>query len=360
VAIPGGWADRTRLAIPAGGIAGGHGWYLASVVKQRDERGRQADSPASIPPPGWKDIVVRAKEEAKTDDVSLLGGGVAFFAMLALVPALVAVVSIYGVFANESTVVRQVGDVLGAAPREVQDLVTAQLRSIVMGSRAGLSIAAVAGILLALWSASAGMKHLIGAINVAYDENETRGFIKVRAISLALTVAAIVFLVVAFGIIAVLPAALAKTGLGDAGRIAVGVVRWVVLLVGMMVGVAVLYRYGPDREDPKWSWASPGAIFATVTWIAVSLLFSLYTANFGNYNKTYGTLAGIVVVMLWLYLTAVAIIVGAELNAEIERQTERDSTEGPEQPMGSRGAFAADTVGPTADELHGQRSSVPR
>jgi membrane protein len=334
------------------------------VGDQPNDRGRRAESPTGIPPRGWKDVVARLKKEAKQDDVSLLGGGVAFFAMLALVPALVAVVSIYGLFADESTVVRQVGDVLGAAPREVQDLVTAQLRSIVSSSRAGLSIAAIVAILLALWSASSGMKNLIGAINLAYDENETRGFIKVRAISLALTLGAIVFLVVAFGSIAVLPAALAKTGLGDAGRIAVGVLRWVVLLIGMIVGVAVLYRYGPDRNDPKWSWASPGAIFATVTWILASLLFSLYTANFGNYNKTYGTLAGIIVVMLWLYLTAVAVILGAELNAEMERQTERDTTEGPDQPMGSRGAFAADTLGPTAEEVRAQgarpRSRVPR
>jgi len=303
---------------------------------------------------------MRVKAEAKQDDVSLLGGGVAFFALLALVPALVAIVSVYGLFADENTVVRQVGDVLGAAPHEVRDLVTAQLRSIVTGSSTGAGFAAVIGIVVALWSASSGMKHLIGAINLAYDEDEGRGFVKVRAISLAMTLAAIVFLVVAFGAIAVLPAALSKTGLAAGARIAVGVVRWALLLVGMMVGLAVLYRYAPDRDQPKWSWASPGAVFATVAWIVVSLLFSLYTANFGKYNETYGTLGAIIVVMLWLYLTALVIILGAELNAEIERQTKRDTTHGPDQPLGQRDATAADTVGATAEELRAQRRGEGR
>jgi membrane protein len=321
------------------------------VAQQHDQRGRQAESPTRIPGRGWKDILMRVKAEAKQDDVSLLGGGVAFFAMLALVPALVAIVSIYCLFANESTVVRQTGDVLGAAPREVRDLVTAQLCSIVSGSATGASIAAIVGIVVALWSASSGMNHLVGAINLAYDEDENRGFVRVRAMSLAMTLGAIVFLVMSFGIIAVLPAALSNAGLATAGRIVVGVVRWVVLLFGMMIGLGLLYRYAPDRHEPKWSWASPGAVFATVAWIILSLLFSLYTANFGNYNETYGTLAGIIVVMLWLYLTAVVIILGAELNAEIERQTERDTTKGPDRPMGTWDTTTADTVGATADEV---------
>jgi membrane protein len=280
------------------------------------------ETPTEIPARGWKDIVLRVKDAAKEHNVSLLGGGVAFFAMLALVPALVAMVSIYGLFASESTVVRQVGDALGAAPKEVQDLVTAQLRSIVSGSGAGLRLAAIVSILVALWSASSGMKSLIGAINLAYEEDESRGFVKLRAISLALTLGAIVFLLLSFAVIAVLPAVLAKAGLGTAGRVAVGVVRWVVLLFGMMGGLAVLYRYAPSRGEPAWSWTSPGAIFATVSWILLSLLFSLYTANFGKYNETYGALAGIVVLMLWLYLTAVIVILGAELNHEVEREIE--------------------------------------
>jgi membrane protein len=278
------------------------------------------DELTDIPAHGWKQIALGVKRAAKEHNVSLLGGGVAFFALLALVPALVAMVSIYGLFASEDTVVRQVGDALGAAPKEVQDMVTSQLRSIVSGSGAGLGVAAIISILVALWSASSGMKSLIGAINLAYEEDEARGFVKLRAISLGLTLGAIVFLLLSFTVIAVLPAVLAKAGLGTAGRVAVGVVRWLVLLFGMMGGLAVLYRYAPSRDEPGWSWLSPGAIFATVTWIVLSLLFSLYTANFGKYNETYGALAGIVVLMLWLYLTAVVVILGAELNREAERE----------------------------------------
>jgi membrane protein len=308
------------------------------------ERGEWAAEPTDIPPRGWLDVARRVKNEAKADNSSLLAGGVAFFALLALVPALVALVSIYGLVASADTVTRQVENALGAAPADVRNLVEQQLQSIVRSSGGGASLAAIAGILIALWSASSGMKHLVGAINLAYDEHETRGFVKVRAISLGLTVGSIVFLVVAFGLIALVPSLLAKTGLGTAARVAVGVVRWVVLLVGMLIGLALLYRFAPDRAAPKWQWASPGAVFATVGFIITSLLFSLYTANFGRYNKTYGTLGAIVVVMLWLYLTALMIVLGAELNAELERQTRRDSTRGPDQPMGRRGAYAADTV----------------
>jgi len=316
------------------------------------DRGWEADTPVQIPVRGWLDVAKRVKQEATQDDASLLAGGVAFFALLALVPALVALVSCYGLIASESTVTDQVSRMLGAAPAEVRNLVEEQLRSIVRGSAGGASLAAVIGILIALWSASSGMNHLVGAINLAYDERESRGFVRLRAMSLGLTVGAVVFLVAAFGLIAVLPSALAKTGLGFAARVAVSLIRWLVLLLGMLVGLGVLYRYAPDLNSPKWSWTSPGAILATIGFIVTSLLFSLYTANFGRYNETYGTLGAIVVVMLWLYLTALMVILGAELNAELERQTRRDSTVGPPQPLGDRGAYAADTVAPDPENAN--------
>jgi len=314
------------------------------------DHGRDAERPTEIPARGWVDVARRVKDKARNDDASLLAGGVAFFSLLALVPALVALVSIYGLFASEATVTDQVGKVLGAAPAEVRNLVDEQLRAIVRGSAGGISLAAAIGIVVALWSASSGMSHLVGAINLAYDEHESRGFVKLRAMSLGLTLGAVVFLVLAFGLIALMPAALAKTGLAVGARVVVGVLRWVLLVVGMLAALSVLYRLAPDREDARWSWVSPGALFATVGFIVVSLLFSLYTANFGRYNETYGTLGAIVVVMLWLYLTALMVIVGAELNAELERQTRRDSTTGEPEPMGRRGAYAADTVGPGSDE----------
>jgi membrane protein len=246
-------------------------------------------------------------------------------------------------------------DSLAAAPQEVRELARTQLESIVGDSGGGTFFAAVIGIVVALWSASAGVGHLMDALNVAYDEKEERSFVRRRAVALAFTVGSIAFVIVAFGLIAVMPALLADTGLGVTGRILANILRWVVLLVGMVAGLAVLYRFGPDRDEPQWRWTSPGAIVAAMLWIIGSLLFSVYTANFAKYNETYGSLGAIIVVMLWLFLTAFVVIVGAELNAELERQTVRDTTAGPSRPIGERDAHAADTIGATADEVKASR-----
>jgi membrane protein len=268
-----------------------------------------------------------------------------------MVPALVALVSIYGLVADPSSVDRQVNDWLGAAPREVRELLKTQLQSITSNAGAAAGFAVVIGIVAALWSASSGMAHLIEATNIAYDEEETRGFVKRRGLALLLTIGAVVFMLFALGLISVLPAVLADTGLGTAGRVIAGVLRWVLLLVGMMAALSILYRYAPDRDDPRWSWTSPGAAVATVLWIVASALFALYTANFGKYNETYGSLGAVVVLMLWLFVTALCVIVGAELNAEIERQTRKDTTQGQPKPLGARDADVADTVGATAEEM---------
>ena len=195
------------------------------------------------------------------------------------------------------------------------------------------------------------MSHLVEAIDLAYDEDETRPFVKRRGLALLLTVGAIVFILVTILIIAVLPALVADTGLGTPARVFVGIVRWALLLVGMLAALAIVYRYAPDRDEPKWTWVSSGAIVATAMWLAGSALFAVYANNFGKYNETYGSLGAVVVLMLWLWLTAMCVIIGAELNAELEKQTAHDTTKGPELPMGARKAEAADTLGPTAEEL---------
>ncbi len=318
------------------------------VARAEPGRGRDATTPRAIPARGWKDVLMRAKAAAKEDHVTLFGAGVALFGFLALVPALAALLSIYGLVANPATIDNQLADSLSAAPAEVRDLISQQVRSIGDAS-SGAILTVVVGFLLALWSASAGMKSLIEAINLAYDEEETRGFLKLRALALVFTLGAILFLVVAFALIAFLPPLIASTDLGTAGRVLISVLRFVVLFAGVLFGFALLYRFGPDRDQPKWSWATPGAVFAAVGWIVLSLLFSIYTANFGRYNETYGALGAIVVVILWLLLSAVVVIFGAEINCELERQTVRDSTKGPERPLGQRSAYAADTVGPASD-----------
>jgi membrane protein len=313
-----------------------------------DGRGRDADAPHRVPVRGYKDVLVRVKAEAKEDHAVLLAAGVALFGLLALVPALIALISIYGLVADPASIDDQLTDALSAAPEEVRALVSQQVKDIGDAS-SGAIVAVVAGIVLALWAASAGMKHLIEAINAAYDETETRGFVKLRALSIAFTLGAILFFVIAFAAITLLPALIASSDLGLVGRVVVNLARFVVLFAGLLVGLALLYRYAPDRERAKWSWVTPGALFAAVVWIVGSLLFSFYAANFGKYNETYGALGAVVVLMLWLLLTALVVILGAEINCELERQTARDSTVGEERPLGSRHAYAADTIGPAAD-----------
>lgn len=289
----------------------------------------EGETPASIPARGWKDIALRSKDEIKSDNVTLLAAGVAFYALLSLVPALIAVVSLYGMVADPEDVDRQVSSALAAAPTEVRELVSSQLAAVTESTDGGLGIAFAVGLVVALWSASSGVKHLISAINVAYDEEETRGFVALRARCLLFTIGAILFLIVAVGVITALPALLDDTALDRAAQVTVSVLRWPLLGAGLVAALSVLYRYGPDRSEPKWNWTGPGTIFASVAWVAASIGFSVYTSNFASYGETYGSLGAIVVVMLWLMISAVVVIVGAEINAEVEKQvlTRRASRE---------------------------------
>jgi membrane protein len=314
------------------------------------DRGRAAEKPTDVPKGGWIDVLTRTKAAVKRDHVTLLSAGVAFYALLALVPALVALVSVYGLVADPADVERQVSNSLAAAPEEVRNMIEAQLRSITEGDSASVSLGAIFGVLVALWSASSGVGHLMTAVNAAYNETETRGFVKRRAISLAFTLGAILFVVVAIATLALLPPLLARWDLADALRITLNVLRWPLLGLGLLIGLALLYRFAPNRDDARWSWVSPGAIVATVLWLVASALFSVYTANFGNYNETYGSLGAVIVVMLWLFISAFVVVLGAELNSELERQTRRDTTVEEPRPMGDRDAYSADTLGPTRDE----------
>jgi len=306
--------------------------------------GIDADRPEEIPARGWLQVAKRVKDEAKADNASLLAGGVAFFALLALVPLLVAVLAIWGIFASPADATRLIRDLASGLPNSAQRLVSDQLRSISTRSNGGLGITAIISIVIALWSASSGTKHLIEAVNTAYDEEEGRGFVRVRGLALLLTLGAIVFLLVAIGFIAVVPSALDDAGIPDAVRTAVEIAIWPALGVMMVLGLAVLYRVAPDRDDPKWRWVSWGAVVATVLWLVGSAGFAVYASNFGSYDETYGSLGGVVVLMLWLYLTALVVVLGAEINAALETQTVRDSTTGPERPLGHRGAEAADSL----------------
>lgn len=306
--------------------------------------GAHAETPAEIPRRGWVQIVKRAWKEAKSDQVPLLAAGVAFYSFLALFPTMIAAVLIYGLVRDPDDVRQQVDQLSATLPSDAASLLTTQLEALTSTSSGSLGLGLVITLVLALWSASGGVGNIMTAINVAYDEEETRGFVKRKALALGLTVAAIVFFVVAVSLVAVAPAVL--DNVVDAGPVRWGleVVRWVGLVAAMSFALAVLYRVAPDRDDPRFSWVSVGAVVATVTWLVASLGFSIYVDNFGSYNKTYGALAGVVVLLLWLWLTMYVVLLGAEINAEAEQQTAADTTVGPEEPLGERGAVKADSL----------------
>src|SRR3954463_16189360 len=306
--------------------------------------GVHAEKPTQIPLGGWKQIVKRAWAENKADNMPIIAGGVAFFGFLAIFPALIAAISLYGLVASPETVARQVEDLSAQLPDEAARLIGQQLQSITENSGGALTVGLIVSILAALWSASGGGGNLIPAVNIAYDEVETRNFVKLRLLSLALTLGAIVFVLLTIGLLTVVPAVLNALPLGVVGTILAQVIRWGLLLAVMAGSLAVLYRVAPDRDAPRFRWVSLGSVVVTVVWAIVSLLFSLYVNNFGSYDKTYGTIAGVIVLMLWLYLTCYLILLGAEINAEAEHQTARDTTEGHPQPMGTRDATVADTL----------------
>ncbi|SDD95282.1 YihY/virulence factor BrkB family protein [Auraticoccus monumenti] len=312
--------------------------------------GEDASRPGEIPKKGWLQVAKRGWAEAKTDQVPLLGAGVAFFAFLSLFPALIALVGLYGLFADPAVIATQVGSLTQALPADARTLITDQITSLTSGGRQGLGVSVVISILVALWSASGGVSNLITAVNTAYDEDDDRNFFKKRGLALLLTLGAMVFLVLVLGLLAVVPPLL-ESVLGDSPvvRILLLGARWVLLVVIIAAALAVLYRVAPDRDAPQMRWVSVGAVVATVIWLLASIGFSVYVSTFGNYAKTYGVFAGIIVLLLWLWITSYAVLLGAEINAESEEQTGRDTTKGPEQPIGQRDAVKADSTPGTGD-----------
>jgi membrane protein len=306
----------------------------AAAPEAVEEPGRGADSPADIPAAGWKQVVRRTVKQLKSDNVPVVAGGMAYYSFLALVPALAAVVSIYGIVADPSDVGRQLDSVFGALPTDAARLLQDQVRTITSQSSGGLGAAAAIGILGSLWSASKGMQALIASLNIAYDEEETRKGLRLRIITLGMTIG---LTLAATLLVAV------TIGLGALGIVG-SVLRWPLLFGALVLGLAVVYRYAPDRDDPKWRWVTPGAALAATLVVVGSLGFALYVNQFGKYSETYGSLGAIVVLLLWLNLTAYVVVFGAELDAELERQTARDTTTGHRQPLGVRDAYAADTV----------------
>jgi membrane protein len=311
-----------------------------------DAPGSHADRPTQIPARGWKEVALRGWREAKADQVPLLAAGVAFFGFLALFPGIVAVVLIWGLVADPAQMAAQTSAVTASLPADARSIVATQVQTLTSTPRAALGWGTLLTVLLALWSASGGMNQLVTAITVAYDEKVKRGFVTQRGLALALTVGAVVFLGVVLALVGAAPVVFSAVGLTGPLRWLAEILRWVLVAVVVLVVLAILYRVAPDRDSPKLRWVSVGALTATVLWLVASAGFSLYVSMFGNYAKTYGALAGVVVLMLWLWITSYAVLLGAEINAESEEQTDADTTRGPARPLGERNAVKADSVPP--------------
>jgi membrane protein len=308
-------------------------------------RGRRAHAPTHIPWRGWKDIFVRTYHEIQNDRLLALAAGVAFYSLVALFPAIAAGVSSYALFANAATISKHLSIVSDIVPAGSLDLLSAEIARIAAKSDGKLTFGFGLGLGIALWSANAGMKAIFDALNIIYDEEEKRGLVWLNVVSLFFTICAIVAAGLAVALVVVFPLVLAAFGLTNFDEPIIGYLRWPVMFVLMILGLAVLYRYGPSRRRAKWRWTSVGSVFAALAWLGVSSLFSWYLGNFANYNATYGALGAVVGLMMWMWLSTIVVLVGAELNSEIEHQTARDTTVGPEKPLGTRGAVMADTVG---------------
>lgn len=323
----------------------GRGANKKAERHHQSAHGRRADAPWQIPLRGWKDILWRVYAKINNDRLFAVAAGVVFYAILALFPALAALVSLYGLFADAHTIESTLSLLSGVLPGGAMDILHEELRRLTANGGSGLSLGFVFGLLIALWSANSGTKAVIDALNVAYEEKEERSFIRLNLVSLAFTLGGIAALMVAVSAVVIVPIVLNSVGLGSVANALIAILRWPALVLFIIAGLAVLYRYAPNRREPRWVWLSVGSAFAAIVWLVASLLFSWYIANFGNYNVTYGSLGAAIGMMVWMWISMIVVLIGAELNAEIEHQTARDSTVGGDKPIGKRGAKKADTIG---------------
>ncbi|MBR1193713.1 YihY/virulence factor BrkB family protein [Bradyrhizobium sp. AUGA SZCCT0160] len=309
-------------------------------------RGRRARSPFSIPWAGWKDILWRTYQQANDDRLLATAAGVVFFGLLAVFPAVTALVSSYGLFADPSTIGANLQTLALMLPEGSFQIVQDQIARVLDKGSTALGGAFLFGLALAIWSANAGVKAVIDALNAVDGEREKRSFIRLNLISLAFTIGGIAALLLMVGAVVAFPLALNHLGLPPDILFIVSLARWPFLFAVLLAALGVLYRFGPSRRPAQWKWLSVGTLLAALLWIAGSAALSWYLSNFGNYNATYGSLGAAIGLMMWMWMSAIIVLFGAELNSEIEHQTAVDTTAGHPKPMGSRGATMADTLGP--------------
>jgi membrane protein len=328
-------------------------------MKANDLRGREARWPHQVSPRGWRDIVWRIYSEVRHDRLDLLAATIAFWGLFSLFPTLIALVSFYGLVADPIEVERQLSGWVAGLPPGAREVVQDQLYDLVRTPASALGVGFVVSVVGALWAASSGMKALLTGINIAYDEEERRGFFRLRLTAMGLMVLMIAMGLAYLALVAVIPALFDVIGLDRFGRRLVTIGRWPVLAVASITLLSIVYRHGPCRRDARWRWLTLGAALATALMLVATWLTTFYVDRFASYHKTYGALGGVVVLMLWLYVTSFMVLVGAEINAETEAQTKKDSTVGPDKPMGMRGAVKADRLGESfARHRNGSRAAT--
>ncbi len=318
---------------------------VAGLAFERKDRGRQASSPSEIPVRGWKDILLRVWANIGDHRILALAAGMTYYSILAIFPALAALVAIYGIFTDPGTIAKHLDDISGFVPGGAIEVAREQLTRVASKGNQTLGLTFAVGLAISLWSANAAMKALFDTLNIVYGETEKRGFVKLNALSLAFSVAGITFVISALAAVVALPVVLDYMYLSAFSDLLLRIIRWPAMFLALAFAIACIYRFGPSRETPRWRWITWGSCAATLLWLAASGLFSFYASHFGTFNATYGSLGAVIGFMTWLWLSAIVILLGAEFNAEMEHQTVRDTTAGAPKPLGARGARMADTVG---------------
>jgi membrane protein len=306
-------------------------------------RDRSTTTPSEIPARGWKDILLRVYHGISDNRILLVAAGVTFYLLLAIFPGIAALISIYGLFADPATVAGHLDTIASVAPGGAVDVLREQMTRLASQGRTTLGVSFVVSLAISLWTANSGVKAIFDALNIVYGEEEKRGFLKLNVVTLFVTLGIVAFVLLTLAAVVAIPVALTYIPLPEVTALVVRIGRWPILLALVTMALAVLYKYGPSRTEPRWRWITWGSVSAAIVWLAASALFSWYVASFGSYNKTYGSLGAVIGFMTWNWISIIVVLVGAKLNAEMEHQAVHESTIGQPKPIGRRGAKMAGT-----------------
>ena len=335
-----------------------HAVDQADAVAQKEPgRGRDATHPAELPPRGWRDILWRTVGSFMANQLASAAAATTFFSLLALFPAITAFVSLYGLFNDTSTAREPLALLAGIVPEGVLDFIGDEVERIAASRSSDLSLAFAGSLLLSLWSANASVKSLFGAMNLAYHEREKRNIVVFTATTLFFTFCGLLFVLAVVGLVVVTPLVFNIVG-WESGAAFLAPFRWPVLLFMQVCALAIVYRFGPSRRRARWRWVRWGSVVASLLWVGLGWAFSWYLSSVADYAATYGSLGTVMGFMFWVYLSTIVVLFGAQLNAEMEHQTARDTTTAPEKPIGERGALVADSVGPKAGAPDAARMTV--